>query len=430
LRVLLTGATGLIGSAILARLHADGHEVVAVVRRLDHAARRLPANDFVTLDLREAADPADWLPHLGGIDAVVNCAGVLQDSPRDSTSVHAGAAAALFAACERAGVRRVIHFSAIGIDRETPTAFSASKRAGDEDLMGRNLDWLILRPSVVVGRAAYGGSALFRALAALPALPVAPDTGELQIVQLDDVVQTVVFFLASDAPARLALELAGPERLSMTEVVAAYRGWLGKSPARVVSLPGWAARAMYRVGDVLGWLGWRPPIRSTAQREILRGAVGDPAEWTRITAIVPRSLAAALATEPASVQERWFAQLYFLKALGFAVFVAFWIMTAIVSLTIGWQIGKDLMFAGGVPDPYASLTVIAGALADFVIGIAVAVRRTTLWGLYAALAISIAYVVVGTILVPALWSDPLGPMMKIWPIMALNLVLIAILDER
>ena len=50
------------------------------------------------------------------------------------------------------------------------------------------------------------------------------------------------------------------------------------------------------------------------------------------------------------------------------------------------------MFAGGVPDPYASLTVIAGAFADFVIGIAIAVRRTTLWGLYAALAISVACV--------------------------------------
>jgi uncharacterized protein YbjT (DUF2867 family) len=430
LRILLTGATGLIGSAVLARLHDEGHAVVAVVRTLDHAARRLPASDFVTLDMRAALDPADWLPHLGGIDAVVNCAGVLQDSPRDSTNVHAAAAGALFAACERVGVRRVIHFSAIGVDRDTPTPFSASKRAGDEDLVRRDLDWVILRPSVVVGRAAYGGSALFRGLAAMPMLPVAPATGELQIVQLDDVVHTVSFFLGPDAPARVALELAGPERLSMVDVVAAYRRWLGKPPARMVSLPRWAARAMYRLGDGLAWLGWRPPIRSTAQREILRGAIGDPAEWTRITGIVPRSLAAALAAEPASVQEHWFAQLYFLKALAFAVFVAFWIMTAIVSLTIGWQIGKDLMFAGGVPDPYASLTVVAGALADLVIGIAIAVRRTTLWGLYAALAISIAYVVIGTVLVPALWSDPLGPMMKIWPIMALNLVLIAILDER
>ena len=50
----------------------------------------------------------------------------------DSTTVHAATAVALFAACEQAGVRRVIYFSAIGVDHETPTVFSASKRAGDE----------------------------------------------------------------------------------------------------------------------------------------------------------------------------------------------------------------------------------------------------------------------------------------------------------
>ena len=69
--------------------------------------------------------------------------------------------------------------------------------------MARNLDWVILRPSVVVGRQAYGGSALFRGLAALPILPRLAGTGPLQIVQLDDLVRTVLFFLQPDAPSRL-----------------------------------------------------------------------------------------------------------------------------------------------------------------------------------------------------------------------------------
>ncbi len=90
------------------------------------------------------ADPDTWQAHLAGVDALVNCAGVLQDSPRDSTKVHASGAAALFAACERAGFRRVIHFSAIGVDRVAPTDFSRSKLKGDQDLMARDLDWVIL----------------------------------------------------------------------------------------------------------------------------------------------------------------------------------------------------------------------------------------------------------------------------------------------
>ena len=314
MRVLLTGATGLIGRAVLAGLYGEGHAVVAVARS---AAARLPeAVSCVTLDIAEAANPADWLPHLAGIDAVVNCAGVLQDSPRDSTAgVHTDGVAALFAACEQAGVRRVVQISAIGVDRGAATAFARTKLAGDQALMTCNLEWVILRPSVVVGRQAYGGSALFRGLAALPIMPRVAGTGPLQVLQLDDLVRTVLFFLKPDAPIRIALEIAGPERLSLDEVLIAYRRWLGHGDARFVTVPRWLGHTAFRLGDAIGLLGWRPPLRSTARLELMRGGVGDPTPWTRLTGIEPRALRAALAAEPASVQERWFARLYFAKPL-------------------------------------------------------------------------------------------------------------------
>ena len=431
MRVLLTGANGFIGSAVAARLVGEGHRVVAVTRSADASARRLPAERFVSLDIARATRAEDWLPHVAGIDAVVNCAGILQDSPGNSArGVHAEGVAALFAACERAGVCRVVHLSAIGVEREQPTEFSASKLAGDHALMARDLDGVILRPAVVVGRAAYGGSALLRGLAALPLLPVMPGTGPLQIVQLDDLVRTILFFVQPDAPAHVALDIAGPERLAFADVVLAYRRWLGWPEPNRVTLPAWAAAALYRLGDFAGWLGWRPPIRSTARREIVRGAIGDNAEWRRLTGIEPQSLSAALAAEPPSVQERWFAALYLLKPLAFAVFALFWIGTGIISLGPGWDIGKAMMFEGGVEDPLASVTVIAGALADIAIGIAIGFRRTARLGLYAALAISVVYAILGTILVPRLWADPLGPMLKIWPIMAFNLLLLAIHRDR
>jgi uncharacterized protein YbjT (DUF2867 family) len=355
---------------------------------------------------------------------------VLQDSPKDSTSmVHHHGIANLFAACEQLAIRRVIHFSAIGVDRETPSAFSETKLSGDNALMARDLDWVILRPSVVIGRPAYGASALMRGLAALPAISVMPNTGQLQIVLLEDVVRTVEHFLDPAVPPRRIVELVGPRRYSFSEVVSLFRRWYRWSPAREIQLPQFPSGAIYKFGDMISLLGWRPPVRSTAEREIARGAVGNLENMQRL-GIHPKGLPEFFASEPASVQEHWFARMYLLKPVLFVVLCLFWISTALVSLGPGWNFGIGLMREGGVEGASAALTVVAGALADLAIGIAIAYRPTSRYGLYAAIAISFTYAIIGTILVPRLWADPLGPMLKIWPIVLAHFVALAILDDR
>src|SRR3954463_16607738 len=421
MKIALIGGTGLIGSAIVAHLSSRGHTVISMSRSADPANR---------VDISAATTPSYWLPHLDGMDAVVNCAGVLQDSPTDSTSmVHHHGIANLFAACEQLQIRRVIHFSAIGVDRETPSAFSRTKLAGDKALMERDLDWVILRPSVVFGRAAFGASALMRGLAALPVVPVMPNTHELQIVLLEDVVRAVEYFLRPDSPARRIVELVGPDRYSFNEIISQIRRWYRWPPAPEIHLPDFAASAMYKLGDIISVLGWRPPVRTNAQLEIARGAVGDVGNMKQL-GLNPQSLSEYFAREPASVQERWFARMYFVKALLFATLSLFWISTAAVSLGPGWGYGIDLLREGGVEGRAAVLTVIAGALADLLIGIAIACRRTSRYGLYAAIAITFVYARIGTTLVPRLWVDPLGPMLKIWPVMVAHFAALAVIEDR
>jgi uncharacterized protein YbjT (DUF2867 family) len=428
MRVLVTGAYGFIGSAVTARLLADGHEIVGVGRNIARSARQIPAARWISIDIAKAKRAEDWLPHLAGIDAVVNCAGVLQDNAGDDVKgVHIDGTLALFKACEQAGAKRVIHISAIGVEADTP--FARTKREADETLMKSSLDWIVLRPSIVAGRNVYGGTALIRALASLPILPLGPRDAILQPVQATDLATLVAFFLRQDAPTKNLLEVAGPERMHLSEMVAQYRSGLGYAPARMLRIPGWFEALTFRLGDLASWLGWRPPVRTTALKQLQNNVIGDDKDWTSLTGIGATRHADALARDPVSVQERWFSKLFLLKPLLIGGLSLFWIATGLITLGPALEAGAALLLLAGV-SRYFHVVAIAGGLLDVAIGIGIAFRKTARLALWSSIAISLSYFILGGILLPALWADPLGPLVKIIPVLLASFAALAILDDR
>src|ERR687898_283338 len=168
MRVLVTGAYGLIGSAVLARLRRDGHELVGAGRAIATARRRFPYAQWIEADFHRLTRPEDWQPLLAGIDAVVNCVGAFQRGARDDLQrIHVAGPLALFTACAEGGPRRVIHVSALGAGADGPTEFATSKGIADAQLAASDLDWLILRPGVVLSLGVYGATAMLRGLAGL-----------------------------------------------------------------------------------------------------------------------------------------------------------------------------------------------------------------------------------------------------------------------
>lgn len=428
MRILVTGAYGFIGSAVAARLAAEGHEIVAVGRRIDEASSRRPDFRWIALDISRATRAEDWLPHLQGVDAVVNCAGALQDSPGDNVKgVHLDGIRALIAGCEHANVRRFVQISAIGI--EADTQFARTKREADDFLMKSGLDWIVLRPSIVVGRNVYGGTALIRALASLPVLPMGPRDALLQPLQVSDLAQTVAFFVRPSSPSKNVLEVAGPERMTLSETIAVYRRWLGYRSAMVFRIPGWLQSAIFRLGDAASWLGWRPPVRTTALKQLQRDVTGDFAGWASVTGMNATRLSDALARDPASVQERWFAKLFLLKPALIGGLALFWLATGLITLGMARDAAILILLQAGF-GRYAVPAAIGGAVVDILIGIGIAIRRTARIALFAAIAVSFIYLAMAGVMLPKLWADPLGPLVKIVPVLLASFAALAILDDR
>jgi uncharacterized protein YbjT (DUF2867 family) len=431
MRVLVTGAYGLIGAACLARLHRDGHELVAAGRSLETAQRRAPYARWIVADYDRLTRAEDWLPLIGGVDAVVNCVGVLQDGARDDVRrVQVEATTALFAACERGGVRRVVHISAIGASRDAPTAFARTKAEAEDDLAARTLDWAILRPGLVLAPVVYGGTAILRGLAGLPFVtPLIEADARVQVVSVSDVAETVAHCLTTDA-SMIKWDVAHPQVLTLGAIVGATRSWLGFPPRPLLRMPRAIGAWVSAFADGLGFLGWRSPARSTALKQIAAGVVGEPAPWIKATGIAPKSLDDILAGQPSSVADRWFARLFWVKPLAIAGLASFWSLTGIITLGPGREAAMGHLAAAGFSPAAAVPTLVLGAWFDVLLGLALLVRPLARGVLLTMLFGSLFYLAVGTALAAELWADPLGPFMKVIPLLVAVLFTLAVLDER
>jgi uncharacterized protein YbjT (DUF2867 family) len=430
MRILVVGAYGLIGTYVSTRLVADGHEVTGLGRRTADAARRLPALRWIAGDLRAMTGEGSWTEPLRDIEAVVNCAGVLQDGPKDEVaSVQADAMTALFRACENSGVRRLIHFSAP--PSGSGTLFETTKQEADKALAASTLDWLILRPALVLSPQAYGGSALLRGLAALPfCRPSIAGARPLQIVSIFDVAETVSRALRNPAHARRTYDLAHPEKIALDDLVVLLREWLGLAPVPALRLPGWFVACVAALADGAGRFGWRSPARTTALRELSHGIDAHPEGWIEDWVAEPAALQDILAAHPATVQERRFALGYFLKPLGLVALGLFWIASGILGLGAARSEAAQALVAGGFSAGVASAAVIGGSLLDIVLGGAVLFARTARLALIGMLGVSLIYLIAATILLPGLWLDPFGALLKVIPAMIAALAMLALLPDR
>jgi uncharacterized protein YbjT (DUF2867 family) len=429
MKVAVLGGHGLVGAPIVGTLLAATHRVIGIGRRIESAGRRMPGATWRQLDLATASVD-QWAVCLAGADVVVNCAGALQDSAADRLhDAHVEGVRRLIDGARRAGVRRFIQISAAGV-ASSPGAFGATKRAAETLVAESGLDWLILRPGLVLAPAAYGGSALLRGLAGFPLLiPVLHPESRVQVIAAADVARAVLAALGPGAPAGTAIDLVAPGETTLGDLLRALRRWLGLRPAPLLRVPAPLAGLVARVADALALLGWRSPMRSTTLAQLAAGVGGDSAAAAALLGRQPLDLRQVLAAHPAGVQESWFARLYFLKPVIVLTLALFWILSGVIGLA-RLDAATAVLLAAGFAEAVARAVVAGGSVLDIALGLMLLHRRAAAPALLGMLAVTAGYLFGATIWLPDLWADPLGPLVKTIPAAVLVLVALAILEER
>jgi uncharacterized protein YbjT (DUF2867 family) len=233
--LLLTGATGLVGRALLPRLTAAGEPVRCLVRD----PRRLGSERVrVQIALGDLADPPSFRNALRGVRTVVHLAASIRDQPAGSIEELNGIATwRMVQAAERAGVEHFVFASALGATSHDRTRFLRAKALAERAVLGSDVRHTILAPSIVYAPGDMLMTLLERMAIVLPVMPVSGRGRALyQPIWADDVADCIVAALEQPADGGRRYELAGPQTLSHQQIVELMLRAAGR-PRPTVNVP-------------------------------------------------------------------------------------------------------------------------------------------------------------------------------------------------
>jgi NADH dehydrogenase len=258
--ILVTGASGFVGSHVLPELLGAGHRVVALVRTQragEKVARRIPANQVANLEVRtgDVDRPGTLVPALAGVDAVVHLAAIPRDwnGGRRLLAVNLGGTRNVIAAMQATGVRRLVHLGALGVEDREELHYAKSKARAERAVMDNGLDWTILKPSLLFGP----GDGFFNIVAGLvrlsPGIVPVPGDGSsrFQPLHVADLALCVRLSLKRLDTIGHAYELGGPRTWTYRQITAEVCRATGRRrviigmPVPLISLVAGAAEAVH-----------------------------------------------------------------------------------------------------------------------------------------------------------------------------------------
>lgn len=313
-KVLLLGGSGFVGTYIANRLSEQGAIVTIPTRRRDRS-KKLIMMPWVEMPEANINDPAQLEALVRGQDMVINLVGILHSRDvqlpysKDFEQAHIELPKKIIAACKAAGVRRLVHMSALKADVNAPSEYLRSKGEGEKIVLAAQgeLDVTVFRPSVLFGHGDSFLTMFAKLLKTFPVFPLGMSQARFQPVWVADVADAFVDCLENPETFGQAYDLVGPQVYTLQELVQ-YVAKLAKSSARILPISeGWA----YLQAGLL-WLAPKPMMSPDNLRSMQVDSVAEGGQtypgWrpTALEAIAPTYIAG---NNPKGRQDRyrWFA---------------------------------------------------------------------------------------------------------------------------
>ncbi len=278
-RILVTGASGFVGSALCSALAAAGHSVRAASRKPVSTAENIE-----WMQLPDLAESVNWAPFVAGMDIVIHLAGIAHRGGSYSgryDRVNREATIELVRACHNEDIKRIIFMSSIGaqtgsafdgvateLDEPKPVnEYGRTKLAAERAIQGSGLPYTILRPVIVFGPGVRANFALLVRLASLPIpLPFGAFDNQRSLLSIDNLVQAVMFCISSPQTRNQVFIVCDPQPITVAEILATLRRAAGRS-AGLIPIPPFAIKAMVKAigrGSLWNQFG-RPLVASSAK---------------------------------------------------------------------------------------------------------------------------------------------------------------------
>jgi NADH dehydrogenase len=280
LRVLVTGGTGFVGTHLVNALEKRGHRVAVLTRRPGAARNRFnrPVEEIVgdVLDRDSIAEAA------AGRDAAIHLVGIIEEKGGQTfDGMHREAAENVVAALQAAGVRRLLHMSAMGSFDESPSEYARTKAAGERAVRASGLAWTVFRPSITFGPGDGFVSLLADVVRRSPLfIPViGKGRTRFQPVSVYDVARVYCDALDKPETAGQAYEVGGPEVFTLNAIYREIAAALGLSRKPLVHLPLWWGRFLagrFEGASRRGWIA-KAPLTRDQLASLSRDNVGDVA---------------------------------------------------------------------------------------------------------------------------------------------------------